>query len=146
MNLIRSPATNWVPLTGHISCHGVHATETTSKPCSRYSVAYFMTCFCLARSQLIITQIGLSIGLSSFMVAGSALSLILSLLMYCIFLVMSCVCALRSSATIATGAHDSSGRNDDFPLLLSPILPWFTANDTAFFKALIFRITGLIKK
>lgn len=46
------------------------------------------------------------------MVAGSAFSLVVSLLMYWMFLVMSCVCALRSSATIATGAQDSSGRNE----------------------------------
>lgn len=48
-----------------MSCHGVQDTDTTSKPCSRYSVAYFITCFWRASSQLIITHTGLSIRLSS---------------------------------------------------------------------------------
>lgn len=53
------------PFCGHISCHGVQDTLITSKPCSKYSVAYFITWFCRARSQLIIRQRGLFSFLSS---------------------------------------------------------------------------------
>lgn len=47
-----------------------------------------------------------------FMVLGSTFSFTLSLLMYCIVLVSSCVCAPRSIPTMATGAHDNNGRNN----------------------------------